>query len=372
MSWRLPGIFLGTLLYSSALLAADQVMLNAEEIEKLGIELTQPRAAQRLSALSANARVVVPPDREFVVSAAQEGLIVRLLAASGDQVSKGQVLARVQSPGFLTAQSEFLDAFGQHKMAEAQLKRDRQLLKEGIIASRRMQEAQTAADAATTRLLQSRRLLVLAGMSETDIKALAARRKLQDAMAVRAPIDGVVLEQFAASGQRVDSMDPLYRVADLDELWLEIQVPQEQIQRVQPGMRVAVEDSGVSNHAEVVLLGRQVDPDTQSVTVRAALASPDPNLRPGQLVTVTINSAQPAGSDKPVLLLNGRAVVYADGAAIVFARNDAGFEPRSVTTLGRNGGQVYVTGELDIQDSVAVSGVAALKVIWLNSKDAAP
>ncbi len=360
--------FVGACLLSSASFGVDNLPLSAAEIDQLGIELGQAKTAERLSVVAASARVVVPPAQEFVVSTPQSGLVARLLVASGDSVEQGQALAEIQSSGFLTVQSQYLEAASNNKLVQAQLLRDRQMFDEGIIAKRRLQESQSSANAAATRLAQSRRLLMQAGMDADTIKTLGATRQLQDAMLIRSPIAGVVLEQIANSGQRVDSMEPLYRVADLDTLWLEIQVPQEQIDVVEPGMKVSVADCAVDEPAEVTLLGRQVNPDTQSVVVRAALTKPGHKLRPGQFVSVKILSAKHAAGSQPLLVVPSRALMHSEGFCFVFVRTDSGFEVRKVETLGEDNKQTYVAGAIKAQDSIAVAGLAALKAVWLNSK----
>lgn len=368
MRWNRSAVFIGACMFSLVSFAADKLPLGAAEVNKLGIELANPEAAQRLSAVSANARVVVPPAREFVVSAPQSGLVARLLVASGDSVTQGQVLAQVQSPGFLTVQSEFLEAGSANKLAQSQLKRDQQLFDEGIIAKRRLQETKSSASEAATRLSQNQRLLSIAGMTQDAINKLASSRTLQDAMLIRAPIDSVVLEQIAHSGQRVDAMEPLYRVADLSQLWLEIQVAQEQIDGIEPGMRVSVADCAVAEPAEVILLGRQVNRDTQSVTVRAALTKTGHKLRPGQFVTVKILSKTQADGSQAVFSVPSRALMHSEGECFLFVRNSDGFDVRRMEMLGQDEERTYVAGALKAQDSVAVTGVAALKALWLSDK----
>ncbi|MGI9287135.1 MAG: efflux RND transporter periplasmic adaptor subunit [Pseudomonadales bacterium] len=358
----------GACLFSVATFGGDKLPLSAAEIDKLGIELTTPKTARRLSAASASARVVVPPASEFVVSAPQSGLVARLLVASGDSVEQGQVLAEVQSAGFMTLQSEYLESASTNKLAQSQLARDQQMFDEGIIAKRRLQETQSSANEAATRVAQSQRLLAIAGMNEDAIKELGVTRQLQDSMLIRSPIDGVVLKQVAHSGQRVDSMEPLFRVADLDKLWLEIQVAQERIDAIEPGMKVSVADCAVDQPAEVILLGRQVDPDTQSVIVRAALTKPGHKLRPGQFASVKILSAKQATGSETVLTVPSRALIHSGGLCFVFVRSGDGFEVRTVETFGEDNQLTYVAGALKAQDSIAVSGLAALKALWLSSK----
>ena len=64
---------------------------------------------------------------------------------------------------------------------------------------------------------------------------LISSRKLDSALVVSAPFNGVVLEQMATAGNRVVAADPLYSIASLKPLWLEIHVPLEQVADIHTG-----------------------------------------------------------------------------------------------------------------------------------------
>ncbi len=90
---------------------------------------------------------------------------------------------------------------------------------------------------------------------------------------VRAPIAGVVMERLAVVGTHIDMMAPLYRIANLDELWLEIAIPQERMGSIKIGDQVLVENSEVS--AKITLLGQSVNPENQTILARAIVAAKD-------------------------------------------------------------------------------------------------
>ncbi|MDQ7073568.1 MAG: efflux RND transporter periplasmic adaptor subunit [Gammaproteobacteria bacterium] len=70
-----------------------------------------------------------------------------------------------------------------------------------------------------------RKALELAGMKEADIALLNKTRSLTSYLTVSASSSGVVMKQFATVGQRLTAADPLYKIAQLSPLWLEIHVP---------------------------------------------------------------------------------------------------------------------------------------------------
>jgi cobalt-zinc-cadmium efflux system membrane fusion protein len=348
-------------LSSAALFAADATFtLSEEQFKNLGVTLGRPEAVQQAPLLNAPAQVVVPPAHEYVVSAAQPGLINRLNAAAGDTVNKGQTLAVIDSPDLLMLQQSYLQAAGQSRLASEAYRRDKKLHDEGVIADRRWQETAAQYGMQTSAENEAKQLLAVAGMSDADIKRLAATRRLSSQLLVYAPAGGVVLERMAKTGERVAAQEPLYRIANLDELWLEIAVPQQRAQDIKAGDRVTVENTGAG--ARITLLGRSVDPQTQTVLGRAAIDVGHGDVRVGQ----TVNAQIVRISAEPLFKLPDAAVAQNAGQAYVFSRTAEGFAVKPVRVTGKQGGYSFVGGALQADENVAVSGAVALKANWLG------
>jgi len=343
--------------------AAD-LALTVQEIENLGIELAQPTPTESVRGISARATVVIPPVGEQVVSAIRPGSIAQLNVSLGDLVIEGQILGKLQSPDFLSLQRGYLGAFNTDVLTRRQLERDRQLLSEGIISRRRLEETETRAKSAAATLSEHRQLLQLGGMSDQQIAALAEQQHFDDRLAIRAPIAGVVLERMAAVGQRMDAMDPIYRIGDLSELWLEIQLPHEEIAAVAVGMRVAVVGYAVELSAEVVAVAQAVDPVTQMVIARARLTPPHHELKPGQFISVQLVAGSETDAAASLLSVPSSAVIRRDRQTYVFVRTGGGFDVRVVSEVSKSGGVSFLSMGLDAEAHVAISGVSALKAMW--------
>ena len=345
------------------LAAAETLDVSPAEIRNLGIELAAAEIATEVAAVEATARVVIPPMGALVVTAPQSGLLSRLNVAVGDEVREGQVLAQLQSPEFLSLQREFLDALNTNLLARNEYERDQQLLDEGIISERRLQETMTRARIAATRLSEHRQLLQIAGLNETEIRSLETQQKLLQVLEIRAPFDGAILERMASTGERLDMMSPIYLVGDLSDLWLEINVPQESLSAIQPGMKVAVPGSPLRLPAEVASIGRSVDPATQSTVVRAILSDAGHGLKPGQFVSVQV-VARRSASDS-VWKVPAAAVARSGEGHFLFVRTRDGFDVRPVQYVSADADNLYVRGRLDAGDRIAISGVATLKALWI-------
>jgi len=347
---------------------AAELAISDAELRNIGAEFSKPDPAGPVGTVEARGRVVIPPSAEHVLSSTQPGLILRLHAAAGDPVRAGQILAEIRSPAFLSLQQEYLEASHDNALAEAQLRRDAQLVEEGIISERRYEETRAIAGAAAGRRAEHRQILRLAGMPDRDIDALETSQRFRDTLDVRSPIDGVVLELLAKSGESVESVEALYRVANLSELWIDISVPQEQVNLVSPGMLVDVADCDVDLPARVTAIGRAVDSSTQTVSVRAELYGSDHGLKPGQLVAVRIVSPDPTRSTNPVVSVPITAVVRRGTRAYVFERTETGVRAREIEIAGSTEGLVYARG-ITPADEIAVRGIAALKAMWLANED---
>jgi cobalt-zinc-cadmium efflux system membrane fusion protein len=362
----LAGLTIGLLCHS---VHAEEIAIEPQQIENLGITLASPRAVANVATTSATARVVIPPANVFVMATPQTGLIVRLDAAVGDDVEAGQVLAEIESPDFLTLQRDFLDAVNEERLARSQLERDRQLLDEGIIAGRRLQETETRARVSAARLSEQRQLLRIGGLGADDIRNLERDQKLSATLTIRAPANGVVLDLMAVTGERAEAMTPIYRLADLSLLWLELDVTQEQVGAITPGMKVA--RSATPDHpiAEVMMVGRAIERDTQSVKVRATFIDPAHGLKPGQFISAQILAKCCTDSGNETWAVPTAAVARSGTASYLFVRTARGFEVRTVRIVSADAVSTYVDQGVEAGDRIAVNGVAALKAFRASLED---
>jgi len=344
----------------------EQITISKTQLANLNIKTGHLESANNIPLLYAPAKVTVPPTEEFLISASQSGLVSKLNVAIGDQVKRGQILATLMSPELLALQRQFLKANSDRRLANAGVERDKKLLAEGVISDRRWQETQANYSSFRSIANEAKQLLEIAGMSKIDINKLANTRKLSSRLNVRAPISGVVLERRVVAGERVDMLAPLYRVANLDKLWLDISVPQEQVEKISMGDAVTIKKSSVT--ATISLLGQSVNSKNQTILVRAVINGESPNIRVGQTVTTQI--IQP--SDKPAFKIPNAGIAQIEGKYHIFIRNAQGFEAREVNLIGKESTTSIISSDgLTGQEEVAISGGITLKanLLGLGSTD---
>jgi len=348
---------LSLLLLASLNATAATIALTPAQQSALAVEVAPVASADQALSRPYPAQVRVPNDQLRVVASPESGVIEALLVAEGESVRQGQPLARILSPGLLALQRDYVEALTGRALAADALARDRKLLAEGIIAERRFLESRAAHQQQSALAAQRRQALLLAGMDPAGLAALEKQHRLSSSLVVRAPLDGVVLEQLATAGQRIDGAAPLYRVGRLQPLWVEVHVPLEAARTVSPGDSVQL--VGEQLGGRVITVGHMVHSADQGVLVRAELSDGVSGLRPGQFVEVRLASGGSAALRVP-----GAALVRSGGQAYVFSKTTDGFEPVAVQVLASEGDSVLLRGPLAAGAEVVVRGTAAVKAAW--------
>jgi cobalt-zinc-cadmium efflux system membrane fusion protein len=337
--------------------AGPELVVSAQQAHSIGIATARPARDDRSPLQGLSARVVVPNSQLNVVSTPLSGLLETLTVSISQTVQKGQVLARIQSPALAEAQRLFVQATNQASLAAATLKRDASLWQEGIIAESRHLAAQGNHAEASALLAERTQALRLAGMSESAIARLRSTRTIASSLDIVAPADGVVLEQMATVGQRLDAYAPIYKIARVNPLWLEIQVPVARAARVRDGDPVAVREFRA--RGSVIAVGGNVDPDSQTVMVRALIADNAQHLKPGQNVEATVvTAAAGTGSGWRV---PSSALSRQEGKLLLFVKTPGGFRAETATLVYEGVKESAINADLAESDEIAVRGIAALK-----------
>lgn len=360
-----PGMGAAILLAAGLLLstpapagAAEALLLQPAQIKALGITAQPVQGGNSPNSRQGHlpAKVVIPNSQLRFVSAPLPGLVESLQVATGMTVQAGQVVAEMLSPQVLELRRELTQAESQSTLAQQQLLRDEQLFKAGVIAEARLQATRATAVQVAAQASERRQALRLAGAS---LKGSGSEGRLR----LVAPISGVVLEQQANVGQRLEAAAPVYRIGKLDPLQLEIQVPVALAGQLREGLRVSVTAAEASGN--VIAVGRAVEAGSQSLLVRARIDKNASKLRPGQMVEAEIALlAGKAGEKTAALTLPASALVRHQSRDWVFVQQGGGrYLPVAVQVMQRSGDQVQVSG-LAGTETVAVQGISGLKAIW--------
>jgi membrane fusion protein, heavy metal efflux system len=346
-------------LLSSASHAAE-IVVSTEQQRNLGITTVPLNQNGLMTSRLFPAEVAIPIGQERVVSTPQTGLIDRLYVAAGQEVKKGQALAHLASQDLISLQRDYLQAQTQKKLADKSLARDEALFKDGIIAQRRYLETQSQHEEASAALMQRKQALKLAGMGDGEIQHMQSASAMGSGITLTAPIAGQVLAQMVVVGQRVDMAMPLYRIGQLNPLWLEIHAPLEALPALKLGMLVRIPK--LDANGKLIAIVRNVNKTDQTLNLRAEINQGTDKLSPGQLVEAEIQLETQASHYS----LPKSALVRQGKQSWVFVQSKQGFNGIPVTVLSEQGSEVVVRGDFTGHEVIANAGTAALKGMWLG------
>jgi RND family efflux transporter MFP subunit len=357
-------VLLMSLVYASVNFAhaAELIRITPAQIKALAIVTESIQANANAKSQHLPGEIVVPVDQARIISAPQSGLIDQMLVATGQRVKQGQALAHLSSPDLVALQRDHLQALSQQRLSQNSLNRDAELYKDGIIAERRYLSTQSSHAEVNALLAERRQALKLSGMSPQAIKSLETSGSYAKGISLTAPIDGMVLEQLVTAGQRVDSAMPIYRIAKLSPLWLEMRVPSQLLSGINLGMTVKITDTEASG--KVIAIVPNINKLDQTALVRVSMTNGTSDLAPGQLVEAEIS--QPITQKSGSFSISKNAIVQMNDVkhthqTLVFVQTKNGFEARAIKVLNNNGNQAFITGDFVGNERLVISGTSALK-----------
>ncbi|GAB4129139.1 MAG: efflux RND transporter periplasmic adaptor subunit [Sideroxydans sp.] len=340
---------------------ALEIPLSEVQAQKLGVTTIPLPSATSGELAGLAAQVVIPGNQLFTISTPLSALVEQSLVGVGDAVKKGQPLATLQSPALAEAQRNFLQAHTQMQLAKENLQRDESLWKDGIISESRLRTSQSQLREANASLSERKQSLKLIGMSDDAIRSLQADGSLSSTLSVTSPIAGVVLEKNVNAGQRLDAATPLFKVARLDPLALEIQVPLAHAQKIKVGDFVIL--PGLNARGHISAVGRSLSSSNQTILARALITEGASNLRPGQFVEATLITRPEKAKQ---WLIPNSALVRMGKETVIFVKSTQGFRTQSVTVLNEGTQHSVVSAPLEGNEQIAVQGVSSLKASATN------
>ncbi len=361
----------------------DKATLTPEAVRQNGIRVEPVRTMTLGDELVVPGRVSYNLEEMAHIGTPVQGRVAEVKVKLGDLVKKGDVLLVIDSPALGEAQSEFLQkrtqvevAASAASVAQTAAERAKRLLEGKGIAlgeyQRREGEYKSALGAqksAKSAMTAAENTLRLYGVSDGEIKQLTASDEINPRYAVRAPIDGQVVEREVTMGEVVGpDRDALLKLADMKVLWVLADVPENQIQRVvlHTPVSVAIEAfAGQSFPGTVAYLAPELNKETRTVQVRIELGNVAAPISPGMFAQVGMVFDRPAGqADREALAVPEAAVQIFEGGPTVFAEvpNEPNtFSAKPVKVGLSNGKMIPVLSGIKEGERIVVDGAFLVK-----------
>ena len=335
--------------------AATDVTLTAAQVAHGGVQWEPVALSTVASVATVPGQVVPNEDRTARLGATVQGRVIAVRVRPGDRVRAGQVLVTLQSPQAGMAQSDVDKARAQASYARSARERAERLLALKAIPQQDYDRAIADDELASAELRRAK--------SVAD--QIGATASASGEVAIRSPLNGVVLARTAVPGTGVEVGAPLVIVTDPSTLWLSIDAPENLASLVRFGaqLRFTVPAYPADTFsARIDAVGAGLDPSTRTLPIRAVIRNRGDRLKPEMLASVSAvggSGAQaPSVPEDAVQLLDGKSVVF---VAHPDSMGGAKFAPREVQLGSRSGGRIAITRGLAPADLVVTHGALAIK-----------
>ena len=258
------------------------------------------------------------------------GRIERLnVSFTGEEVRKGQLLATIYSPELYAAQQELITA--------ASLKESQPALYKAV-----------------------RNKLKLWKLSESQINQIEETGKVKENFPVYATVSGTVTEKLVEQGDYIKQGQPLLKIANLNSVWANFDVYENQIDLFKKGQEVKVSTNAFPNKefkGKVDFIDPILNTNTRTVTLRVVLNNSNNAFKPGMFVTGKVEAIN-LDNDKDIMIPSS-AVLWTGERSVVYLKtnpNEPVFEMKEIE-LGNQIGENYkVLKGLNIGDEIVSNG----------------
>lgn len=253
----------------------DQLAINIEPTQRrlANIQTAEVKAEPVNSVIETIGSVEIDESLHATIAAYIDGRIEKLFADyTGVEVAKGDHLAIVYSPELYSAQIELLEARNALK----------KMTSGSLSAVREVQEKLVT---------NSRQKLVELGMTDEQINQLLTSGKAESRLTIYAPIGGTVTQKLAEEGKYIKAGEPIYRIANLNTVWLMLELYPEDASRIRFGQVVEAELQSLPGKilkGRVVFIDPTVNKTRRTVGVRVEFSNEHGQLRPGDYAKAQI------------------------------------------------------------------------------------
>ena len=280
-------------------------------------------------------------------------------AANGVELAKKSV-AQAEN-GLNTAKINY--ELNKEKIENAMLalERAKKLYEEGAISKSQLEQAELAAnsmnlDAIKTQVTQAEigYQQSLNQLRQAEISYEQATSGLSNTV-VTAPMSGVVATLNVKEGQIVANSQAAATIVDMDTVYIQINVVEDIVNKLEIGQEVDVKVSAVSDEyvkSTISYIAPTADPRSQLYPVKIYIENPDKNIRPGMNGEAILNIDQVDAT----IVIKGNAVLDKDGEKVVYVVENNVAVAKKVTVGLDTGDYVEIKEGINEGDKVIVEG----------------
>lgn len=300
--------------------AENVVSLNKEQRDALNLKLGTFSMRNITNRIKINGQLEVPPAASAEVTAIIGGNVKSINVFYGDKVKKGQVLAILEHPDYISLQEDFAQTNSQLSFLKQELDRQKELFDNQVGSGKNFQQVKSEYNTANAKYEGLKARLRMLNLSPDDI----LQGNISGSIAIVSPINGYINDVNIKLGTYVDAKDKLFNITDNSEIHADFMVYENDVHLLREGQQIALTVANRPNEelqATIFAIGKEFEPNSRAVYIHAKLNSNSEGLIPGMYASGYIHT-----NENKVATLPNDAVVTDGSKSYIFILNEEGEE----------------------------------------------
>ena len=260
------------------------VLLNEKQQEALKLQLGNFQMRNLTTVVKTNGELAVPPASSADITAVIGGNVKSIKVFHGDKVRKGQLLAVLEHPDYISIQEDFAEIANNLDFLEKEYQRQKELFENNVGAGRDYQEAKSKYNTAKAKYAGLKSRLQLLHLSPEKVK----QGQILNTINIISPINGFVNEVNIKVGTYVDASNKMFEITDNSAIHADFMIYEKDVHLLEIGQKVHFTVSNRPEEefvAKVFAIGKEFNSNTRAIQIHANVIEKTVGLIPGMYIS---------------------------------------------------------------------------------------
>jgi membrane fusion protein, heavy metal efflux system len=330
--------------------------LSEEQIKTNGIKFGKANFCTIESKIMVTGIIHALPQNKTSIHSKVDGFIGKINFISGEYVRKGQVLATVSNPSFITLQKQFLQSYYNMNLAYKDYQRKKALLESDAISKKSYEQSFALYQVSTAEYEGHKSELQLLGFTPN---AIIKTGIINPELKIISPLNGFIQAKEISPGKQITTTDELFSIINQDKLYVELNVPLKYASTLYIGQKVKFTLPEIKDTIIGALhtIGKVTNTENNTIQVHADIQT---KLAAIDFYENRFVNAYIISKSNEVLTVPKEAVYEEEGKNYVYSKTGDQVERKEIITGISNTNYVEVKN-LDPHQEIVISGVYYLQ-----------
>ena len=260
------------------------VKLNKEQQKALNLKIGSFEMRNLTTIVKINGQLEVAPQDKADITTLIGGTVQQIKVFYGDKVKKGQILAVLEHPDFISLQEEFAEVANDLEYLEQSYKRQKHLIETKATSDQDFQKAKSEYFTKKARYQGLKSRLLLLNLSPSKVK----QGEITNLISLISPISGYINSINIKLGSFVSTQDVLFEVVNNNAIHADFLVYEKDIHYLNIGQKIHFTVSNKAKKeytATIFAIGKKIEEDTRAVPIHSNIDNKTEDLIPGMYIT---------------------------------------------------------------------------------------